>query len=155
MEVELLSLDDLCAEHEFGAWETETPATHSAGGLQHRICTVCGAEEFRATEKLLYTQDELPVTIDGTSAAQAVTLTNQSGEPAYVHMILAAYGSNGQMLAARTVVEELEDGGTLTLAATFGPDAGVEKTAVYLLDPLTLAPLCQAREFSVSDLPVQ
>ena len=139
LEVELLTTDDLCENHAFGPWETETEATHTAGGLQHRQCALCGAEEYRATETKPYTQEELQVTIGGDDAV----LTNRSGEPAQVCMILAVYSSDGQLLDYRTAVEELEPGETLGLALPDLPGAG-ENAVVYLLDPLTLAPLIPA-----------
>lgn len=143
MEIELLTTKDLCAEHTYGDWETETEATHTAGGLERRVCTKCGAEEYRTTETKPYTQEELPVTMEGTDAV----LTNLSGEPLDVHMVLAVYGSDGQLLDCRTAVDELEHGGTLRLALPDLPGAG-EHTAVCLLDPLTLAPLTPARRTS-------
>lgn len=151
MEVELLTVEDLCSEHEFGPWETETEATHTAGGLQHRLCTVCGAVEYRATEKLSYTQEELPVTISSdTTGTQTAVLTNRSGETADVHMILAVYSSDGQMLASRAVAKELKPDETLDLTLQYAADASTAKTVVYLLDPLTLAPLCQKWQVSES-----
>lgn len=151
MEVELLTVEDLCSDHQFGPWETETEATHTAGGLQHRLCAVCGAVEYRATEKLSYTQEELPVTISSdTAGTQTAVLTNRSGETADVHMILAVYSSDGQMLASRAVAKELKPDETLDLTLQYAADASTAKTVVYLLDPLTLAPLCQKWQVSES-----
>ena len=38
--------------HSYGAWETKTAPTCTEPGEEHRICTLCGAEEARATDAL-------------------------------------------------------------------------------------------------------
>jgi hypothetical protein len=151
MEVEILSEDDLCAEHQFGDWELETEATHAAAGMQHRICAVCGAEEVSFTEKEPYKCEELPVSMEGqTATTGTVSLKNLSNETASMQFVLAAYDTNGKMIGVSTEQVEMSEQETMIQTVEWDEGQTVEKFVVFLLDPTMLSPLCEAQEILIT-----
>ena len=150
MEVELLSEADVCEAHAFGGWETELEATHAAGGIQHRTCTVCGLTDYRFTAQKSYTAEELPISCSAqTSASGTVTLTNRSGELLSAMLVLAVYDGSGRMINCTSAQTDTEDMETFDLTIDYGEDAQAAKIKAFLLDPVSMSPLREVWEKDV------
>jgi hypothetical protein len=151
MEVEPLTADDLCDEHQFSEWETELEATHQVSGMQRRTCIICGAEEISFTDKKPYESSELPITsAESTATSETASLANQSGEPISALVILAAYNTDGKMIGVRTKQMEMTAQETQTLTVEWEGNQSIGRITAFLVDPVTYTPLCNAQNLRES-----
>ncbi len=145
-DIRILSLQDGCASHAFGEWETETEATHGAGGMLSRSCAVCGETEYAFTPSVPYQPSELPVVCrEKGETYRTFTLTNASGQELSVQLILAAYDAGGRLIATAMTLAELEASASVDLTITAENMQEAETVKAFLLDPWIWEPLCQAQ----------
>ena len=147
MEIVTLTTDSLCAEHTFGPWETETEATHSAEGTDVRKCSVCGAVEYRNTDKKGLEPTDVSVVQTGrTESSTTISLTNLTKWALSAQVIVAVYDQHDRMIGVNSAAGNYLPQKTFDMTVTYSAKETPALTKVFLIDPSTLQPLCEAKE---------
>ena len=70
LEIIPLANEQLCSEHSFGEWKTDTEPTCTECGLRERSCTVCGHTEYETVDTVPHTFGEWQVTKPATCSEE-------------------------------------------------------------------------------------
>lgn len=62
MEIDNLQFENICRNHTYGEWKTETSSTCTQSGIDTRSCSVCGKIEYEFTDKKEHSCNDWKIT---------------------------------------------------------------------------------------------
>ena len=62
MEIDNLQFENICKNHTYGEWKTETSSTCTQSGIDTRSCSVCGKIEYEFTDKKEHSCNDWKIT---------------------------------------------------------------------------------------------
>lgn len=131
--------------HSFDRWTTETKPTQTTVGVQCRECAACGGIEYRYINKSFLLSTDVSFTrVNQTDTSETVTLENRSKSTLLAQPMLAVYDEQGRMIGCYAVREEIPPGKMIDLTVKYPSTDSAAFTRVFLVDPVSLCPLCAA-----------